>query len=80
MVASGYAMPGSDIGSQVWNVQKVTVRAAHKLCYHSSYYFRAQIKKIIIRQTIKSRQSAVWFYVKADVDSSSLVLRAEIDR
>jgi len=31
-VASGYAMPGSDTGSQFWNVRQVTVSAAHKLC------------------------------------------------
>jgi len=44
IVASGYAMPGSDIGSQFLNVQQVTVNAAHKLCYyHISYNFRAQI-------------------------------------
>jgi len=32
IVASGYAMPGSDIGSQFLNVQQVTINAAHKLC------------------------------------------------
>ena len=31
IVASGYAKPGSDIGSHFWNVQQVTVSAAHKL-------------------------------------------------
>jgi len=31
IVANGYALPGSDIGSQFWNVQQVTVSAAHKL-------------------------------------------------
>jgi len=44
IVASGYAMPGSDIGSQFLNVQQVTVSAAHKLClYHIVYSFREQI-------------------------------------
>ena len=32
IVTNGYAMPGNDIGSQFWNVQQVTVSAAHKLC------------------------------------------------
>ena len=32
IVASGYATPGCDIGSQFWNVQQVAVSAAHKLC------------------------------------------------
>jgi len=32
IVTSGYAMPGSDIGSQFWNLQQVIVSAAHKLC------------------------------------------------
>jgi len=31
IVASGYAMPDSDLGSQFWNVQHVTVSAAHRL-------------------------------------------------
>jgi len=44
IVASGYAMPGGDIGSQFWNVQHITVSAAHRLCYyHISHNFREQI-------------------------------------
>jgi len=44
IVASGFAMPGSDIGSQFLNVQQVTFSAAHKLClYHIFYCFREQI-------------------------------------
>ena len=44
IVASGYAMPGTDIVSQFLNVQQVTVSSAHKLClYHIFYSFREQI-------------------------------------
>jgi len=32
IVAGGYAMAGSDIESQFWNVQQVTISTAHKLC------------------------------------------------
>jgi len=32
IVASGFPIPGSDIGSQFWYVQQVAVSAAHTLC------------------------------------------------
>ena len=55
IMASGYAIPGSDIGSKFLNVQQVTVSAAHKLClYHIFYSFREQIFQIYKKRTVHS--------------------------
>ena len=64
-----------DIGSQFWNVQQVTVSAAHKLCYYHIFlqFQRANIKKSLASKPFLVAKQPWWFCVKSGVHSSSIV-------